>query len=86
MRKAVVAAIFAGLLAVGGWVYAQQTAQAPLEPFPAPGNIVTAPDIGLRVEGVEKGRVIGTVMVRLKDGSWVPVQFGRGGVHKLETN
>ena len=86
MRRAAIAAISAGLLAIGGWVYAQQSAQAPIVPFPAPGNIVTGADIGVRIEGGGPGRIIGTLMVRLKDGSWVPVQLGRGGVHKLDTN
>src|SRR6187401_3001443 len=51
MRRAAIAAISAGLLAIGGWVYAQQSAQAPIVPFPAPGNIVTGADIGVRIEG-----------------------------------
>ena len=86
MRRAAIGLIVAGVVAISGWVYAQQVAQVSLVPFPAPGNIVTAPDLGVRVEATERGRVIGTLMIRLKDGSWVPVQFGRGGVHKLETN
>ncbi len=85
MRRAVIGLIVAGVVAISGWVYAQ-SAQDRLVPFPAPGSVVTTPDIGVRVDGTERGRVIGTLMIRLKDGSWVPVQFGRGGVHKLETN
>jgi hypothetical protein len=97
MRRAVIAAISAGVLAIGGWVYAQQ--QPPpgtqilpparqVVPVPTPGNgtVMTGPDIGVRIEGSTEGRVIGTLVVRAKDGTWVPVQLGRAGVHRLETN
>ena len=86
MRKSAIVVIAVGLLAIGGWVYGQQPAQVPLVPFPAPGNIVVAPDLGVRVEATERGKVIGTLMIRLKDGTWLPVQLGRAGLHKLDTN
>ena len=95
MRRVVIAAISAGLLVIGGWVYAQQQPPSGTQilpparqvvPLPAPDNIVTGADIGVRIEGGGTSRVIGTLMVRLKDGSWVPVQLGRNGVHKLDTN
>ena len=97
MRSAALAAISAGLLAIGGWVYAQQqppptTQMLPpsrqVVPLPAPGNgtVMTGPDIGVRIEGSTEGRVIGTLVVRAKDGTWVPVQLGRAGLHRLDTN
>src|SRR6185503_5335422 len=66
MRRAAVVMIVAGVVAISGWVYAQ-SAQDRLVPFPAPGSVVTTPDIGVRVDGTERGRVIGTLMIRLKD-------------------
>jgi hypothetical protein len=93
MRKLAVVVISACLVAIGGWVYAQQLQlpQVQLRPFPnlptpTEGNVLTGPDIGVRIEGSTDGRVVGTVVVRAKDGSWVPVQLGRAGLHRLDTN
>ena len=66
MRRRVVAAIVACLLAGAGWVAAQQTQTAPNP------DLFSGADIGFRVE--EKapgGGVFGTLMVRLKTGEWV---------------
>ena len=92
MRRAAIVAISAGLLAIGGWASAQQ--QLPpvqLRPFPnlpvpGDGNVLTGSDIGIRIDGTTEGRVIGTLMVRAKDGTWLPVQLGRPGLHRLDTN
>ena len=64
-------------------VHAQERAQVPLVP-PSNGNILTGPDVGFRVEGFHQGKVVGTMVVRLKDGSWVEAQFGRPRVHPLQ--
>ena len=85
MRRAAVTAIGAGLVAGGAWVYAQERAQAPIVPFPPNGNILTGPDIGFRVDGMHQGKVVGTMMVRLKDGSWVEAQFGMPRIRPLQT-
>jgi hypothetical protein len=85
MRRAVIVVVSAAVIAIGGWVYAQ----VPIVPYqpptalPAPATILTGPDIGIRVETAAPGRVVGTLVVRLKDGTWVPVQLGREGLHKL---
>ena len=85
MRRAALAAIGAGLVAGGAWVYAQERAQAPIVPFPPNENILTGPDIGFRVDGMHQGKVVGTMMVRLKDGSWVEAQFGMPRIRPLQT-
>jgi hypothetical protein len=88
MRKAAIVVMSAALIAIGGWVYAQ----APIVPYqaptalPAPGDILAGSDIGVRVEGAGPGRVVGSLVVRLKDGTWVPLELGRPGIHKLNTN
>ena len=85
MRRIAIVAISAAMIAVAGWVYAQ----APIVPFqaptpaPAPGHILTGSDIGIRIDEAGPSRVAGTLMVRLKDGSWAPVQLGRAGLQKL---
>jgi len=58
-------------------------AQFPRLP-PAPGNIITGPNIGFRVDDMHDGKAVGTLVVRMKDGSWVEAQFGRPGVHPLD--
>jgi len=88
MRRIAIVVSSAALIAIGGWVYAQ----APIVPYkaptalPAPGDILTGADIGVRVEGANPGRVTGSLVVRLKDGTWVPLELGRAGIHKLNTN
>jgi hypothetical protein len=83
MRRAVFVAFVVGLLVATGWGYAQERAQAPIVPFPGNGNILSGSDIGLRVESATPGRVIGKLVVRMKDGTWVEAQLGRGGVHPV---
>jgi len=81
MRRAAFMAIATGLLAGGAWVYGQQEAQFPR--LPPPGNILTGPNIGFRVDEMYQGKAIGKLVVRLQDGSWVEAQFGRPGVHPV---
>ena len=80
MRRTALAVIAACLLAGGGWVAGQQA-----EP-PSP-NILSGPDIGFRVEGKTPGGVVGTWMVRLKNGEWVEAHSSpsRGRVVPLDT-
>ena len=85
MPRIALVAIGAGVLAGGAWAYAQERAQVPLVPFPPNGNILTGPDLGFRVEGFHQGKVVGTMVVRLKDGSWVEAQFGRPRVQPLHS-
>jgi hypothetical protein len=85
MRRAAFIAFVLGLLVASGWGYAQERAQAPIVPFPGNGNILSGPDIGFRVETTSQGKVIGRLVVRMKDGSWVEAQLGRGGVHPLRS-
>ena len=85
MRRGALLTISAALMAGGAWAYGQERAQAPIVPFPGNGNILTGPDIGFRVEGVHQGKVVGTMVVRLKDGSWVEAQFGMPRVRPLQT-
>lgn len=72
------------LLAGGGWVAGQQT-----QPYRVPMNpsILSGSDIGFRVEGKTPGGVIGTLMVRLKNGEWVEAHSApsRGRVVPLDT-
>jgi len=88
MRRMAIVVISAGLIALGGWVYAQ----VPIVPYqgptalPGPGDILSGSDIGVRVERAAPGRVTGSLVVRLKDGTWVPLELGRAGIHKLNTN
>ena len=83
MRRAAFIAFVLGLLIATAWGYAQERAQAPIVPFPGNGNILSGPDIGFRVDSASNGKVIGRLVVRMKDGSWVEAQLGRGGVHPL---
>jgi hypothetical protein len=68
MRRTALAIAAACVLAGGGWVAGQQTAQfqAPVDPY-----ILSGADIGFRVEGKAREGVVGTLMVRLKTGEWV---------------
>ena len=69
--RIVVAAIVACLVGGGaGWAAAQQSQrlQTPVEPY-----MLSGADIGVRVEANAREGVVGTLMVRLKNGQWVPV-------------
>lgn len=69
--RTLVAAMVACLVGGGaGWAAAQhaQLYQTPVEPYMASGA-----DIGVRVEANAREGVVGTLMVRLKNGQWVPV-------------
>jgi hypothetical protein len=85
MRRILLAAVVACILAGGGWVAGQQAQpyRAPIDP-----GIRSGTDIGFRVEGKSPdGIVIGTWMVRLSTGEWVEAQSSprRGRVIPLET-
>ena len=74
MRRAVFAMITAGILTTGGYLYGQQQTQ-PYRPPQDPPNIKAGNDIGFRVEGTKGASVIGTLMVRTKNGEWVEAHF-----------
>lgn len=85
MRRIVFAAVVACLLVGTGWVAGQQTAQyrVPIDPYMLSGQ-----DIGFRVErNTREGDVVGTFMVRLKNGQWVEAHPSpsRGRVIPLDT-
>ena len=67
-----------------GWAAAQhaQLYQAPVEPY-----MLSGADIGFRVEGKTREGLLGTLMVRLKNGEWVPIHPApnRGRVIPLDT-
>ena len=87
MRRVAIIAFSAGVLAVGTWAYGQQQqAQVPLVPFPQPDNVLSGPDIGFRVEGLHQGKLLGPLVVRLKDGSWLEAQFGQPRLRPLHAN
>ena len=88
MRRILLTAVVACVLAGGGWVAGQQT-QPYREPYKGPldSGIRSGSDIGFRVEGKSPdGVVIGTWMVRLSTGEWVEAQSSprRGRVVPLE--
>ena len=69
--RIVVAAMAVCLVGGGaGWAAAQQARQyqTPVEPY-----IVSGADVGVRVEANAREGVVGTLMVRLKNGEWVAV-------------
>jgi hypothetical protein len=70
MQRTALAVIVALLLAGGGWV-AGQTAQVQPYRVPVDPSILSGADIGFRVEDKTPGGVVGTLMVRLKNGEWV---------------
>ena len=83
--RIVIAAIAACLVGSGaGWAVAQnaQPYQTPVEPY-----ILSGADIGFRVEGKTPEGVMGTLMVRLKNGTWVEAHGSpwRGRVVPLDT-
>lgn len=84
MGRAVLAVIAAVLLESGGWVAGQQAQphRVPIDP-----TILSGPDIGFRLEGKERDAVLGTLMVRLKNGEWVEAHSSpwRGRVVPLDT-
>lgn len=84
MRRTVLAVMAGILLAGGGWVAGQQTQ---LQPIPVEPTILSGPDFGFRVEGKDRGGVVGTPMVRLKSGEWVEAYASpwRGRVVPLDT-
>lgn len=65
-RRTCLAVLLASLLsAVSGALLAQPQVQNPNEPV-----VLSGPDVGFRVEGYERGKPVGTLVVRL-NGRWV---------------
>ena len=87
MQRTALAVVVALLLAGGGWVAGQQTQVPPFGAPAVPPDIRTGANIGFRVHSMKDGRVVGTLVVRTKDGSWVeahPVP-SRGFLVPLDT-
>ena len=85
MRRTMLAVTVACVLAGGGWMAGQHSAQykIPVDPY-----MVSGPDLGFRVEGkTPDGGIVGTLMVRLKTGEWVVAHGSgtRGRVIPLES-
>lgn len=76
MRRAAFVMIVAALVAGGAWAHAQQAPYQMLPPTPP--NIRTGADIGFRVDSTKNGKAIGRLVVRLKSGDWVDVEFSTG--------
>jgi hypothetical protein len=69
----------------GGWLLGQQQTQAQPNLTPL-GGLMTGSDVGIRVDGkAREGKLVGTLMVRLKSGEWMEVYLGRPGVVPLES-
>ena len=87
MQRTALAVVVALLLAGGGWVAGQQAQVQPFGPPAVPPDIRTGADIGFRVHSMKDGRVMGTLVVRTKDGAWVEAQPvpGRGFLVPLDT-
>ena len=86
MQRTMLMVIVAFLLAGGGWAAGQQ-AQLPFGAPAVPPDIRTGADIGFRVHSMKDGRVMGTLVVRTKDGAWIEAQSvpSRGFVVPLDT-
>jgi hypothetical protein len=88
MRRRVLVVVTGILLAGGGWVAGQQTQPTqPMQPTPVDPTILSGADIGFRVESKTREGVMGTLMVRLKNGTWVEAHGSpwRGRVVPLDT-
>ena len=46
----------------------------PIEPLPEP-RIISGPDLGFRVEGMQRGVPVGRLVIRV-DGRWVEARLG----------
>ena len=57
-------------------------AQVARTPVPVPPTVMTGPDIGFRVEGVDGEMPIGRLVVRVK-GNWVEAQIVEGRLRTL---
>ncbi len=89
MRRTVLAVMTGILLAGGGWVAGEQAEpyRHPMTPpVPVDPMMLSGSDIGFRVEGKISGGVVGTWMVRLKNGEWVEAHSSpwRGRVVPLD--
>jgi hypothetical protein len=83
MRRVVFSAFLLVVAAGGGWLMGQQQ---PAQPFnPPPEGLLTGAEIGFRMEGTHQGKVVGTLMVRMKTGEWVPASLTRPGVVPLDS-
>ena len=87
MQRTALAVGVALLLGGGAWVAGQQVQLRPFGPPAVPPDIRTGTDIGFRVHSMKDGRVMGTLVVRTKDGAWVEAQSvpSRGFVVPLDT-
>ena len=82
MRRVAFTAFLLVVAAGGGWLMGQPPAQ----PYvPAPDGLLTGADLGFRMEGTHQGKVVGTLMVRMKTGEWVAASLTRPGVVPLES-
>jgi hypothetical protein len=83
MRRVAFTVFLLVVAAGGGWLMGQQQ---PAQPYiPGPEGLLTGPDLGFRMEGTHQGKVVGTLMVRMKTGEWVPASLTRPGVVPLES-
>jgi hypothetical protein len=60
------------IAAIGGIRLTAQRLPVPVEP-----QVITGPDIGFRIEGVDGNTPIGRLVVRV-NGRWVDVELGGG--------
>ena len=86
MRRTVIAAIAAIVLTSGGWLIARQTPSQYGTPS-VPPDIRTGADLGFRLQEMKDGRAIGTLVIRMKNGTWVEAHAvsTRGFVVPLES-
>jgi hypothetical protein len=71
------------LIVVALWAATQLHAQLPPALTLVQPTIVTGPDVGFRVERVERGIPVGTLVVKV-DGKWVDAQFSGGVVRATQ--
>jgi len=76
-RFVVLQLVLIAVFALGTYLWAQAPATPP--------NFITAGDLAFQLDGVERDRAIGRLMVRV-DGKWLPARSSdRGGVVPLHS-
>ena len=81
MRRVVFVVLMLIVAAGGGWLIGQQPTQTFVPP---PPGLLTGADFGFRVESTTPtGIVLGTLMVRQKNGQWVEASTVRFDTHRL---